>query len=127
MKLTLSFILATFAGVVFGQSVKSEDITYTYVKLPTNPIQPKVDNYYSTLTSSSAEENAKMMVDFEAEKARAEADYQRELADFPAKQKAADDKYDKEMEAYNSKSTAAKVIERQLLNENSKQIGRAHV
>lgn len=122
MKLTLSFILATFAGVVFGQSVKSEDITYTYVKLPTNPIQPKVDNYYSTLTSSSAEENAKMMVDFEAEKARAEADYQRELADFPAKQKAADDKYDKEMEAYNSKSTAAKVIERQLLNENSKPV-----
>ena len=122
MKLTLSFILATFAGVVFGQSVKSEDITYTYVKLPTNPIQPKVDNYYSTLTSSSAEENAKMMADFEAEKARAEADYQRELADFPAKQKAADDKYDKEMEAYNSKSTAAKVIERQLLNENSKPV-----
>ena len=73
MKLTLSFILATFAGVVFGQSVKSEDITYTYVKLPTNPIQPKVDNYYSTLTSSSAEENAKMMADFEAEKARAVA------------------------------------------------------
>ena len=30
--------------------------------------------------------------------------------------------YDKEMEAYNSKSTAAKVIERQLLNENSKPV-----
>ncbi len=122
MKLTLSLILTSFIGLVYGQSVKSEDITYTYVKLPTNPIQPKVDNYYSVITSSAEGENAKLMAQFEADKARAEADYQRELADYPAKVKAADDKYAKEMEVYNAKSTATKVIEKQLLNENTKPV-----
>jgi hypothetical protein len=106
----------------FAQSVKSEDITYTYVKLPTNPIQLKVDNYYSTITSSSEAANAKLLAEFEADKARAEADYQRELSDYPAKVKAADDKFAKEMEVYNAKSVATKVIEKQLLNENTKPV-----
>ncbi len=122
MKLSLSFILTCLVGMSFAQSVKSEDITYTYVKLPTNPVQPKVDNYYSTITSSAEAENAKLMAEYEAEKARAEADYQREMADYPAKVKAADDKYAKEMEVYNAKSTATKVIEKQLLNENTKPV-----
>jgi hypothetical protein len=122
MKLSLTLILSCFIGLVFGQAVKSEDITYTYVKLPTNPLQPKVDNYYSTITSSSEAANAKLMAEFEADKARAEADYQRELADYPAKVKAADDKFAKEMEVYNAKSTATKVIEKQLLNENTKPV-----
>jgi len=122
MKLTLTFLIASFVGLVFGQNVKSEDITYTYIKLPTNPLQPKVDNYYSTITSSSEAANAKLMAEFEADKARAEADYQRELADYPAKVKAADDKFAKEMEVYNSKSVATKVIEKQLLNENTKPV-----
>jgi hypothetical protein len=122
MKLSLSLILTCLVGMSFAQSVKSEDITYTYVKLPTNPVQPKVDNYYSTITSSAEAENAKLMAEYEAEKARAEADYQREMADYPAKVKAADDKYAKEMEHYNAKSTATKVIEKQLLNENTKPV-----
>ncbi|MEY4289626.1 MAG: hypothetical protein RLZZ30_1714 [Bacteroidota bacterium] len=122
MKLSLSFILTCLVGMSYAQSVKSEDITYTYVKLPTNPVQPKVDNYYSTITSSAEAENAKLMAEYEAEKARAEADYQREMADYPAKVKAADDKYAKEMEVYNAKSTATKVIEKQLLNENTKPV-----
>ncbi len=122
MKFTLSLVLTCFVSLVYGQSVKSEDITYTYVKLPTNPISPKVDNYYSVITSSAEGENAKLMAQFEADKARAEADYQRELADYPAKVKAADDKFAKEMEVYNAKSTATKVIEKQLLNENTKPV-----
>ena len=122
MKLALSFLVASFVGVAFGQNVKSEDITYTYVKLPTNPIQPKVENYYSTITSSAEATNAKLMAEYEAEKARAEADYQREMADYPAKVKAADDKFAKEMEVYNAKSTATKVIEKQILNENTKPV-----
>ena len=122
MKLSLSLILTCFVGMSFAQSVKSEDITYTYVKLPTNPIQLKVDNYYSTITSSSEAANAKLLAEFEADKARAEADYQRELSDYPAKVKAADDKFAKEMEVYNAKSVATKVIEKQLLNENTKPV-----
>ncbi|MFM6934777.1 MAG: hypothetical protein ACKOXP_04990 [Flavobacteriales bacterium] len=122
MKLSLSFVFSAFIGLAFGQSVKSEDITYTYVKLPTNPIQPKIENYYSNITSSAEATNAKLMAEYEAEKARAEADYQRELADYPAKVKAADDKYAKEMEVYNAKSTATKVIEKQILNENTKPV-----
>lgn len=122
MKLLLVVLVAFLAGNVYSQSVKSEDVKYTYVKLPTNPVQSKVSNYQSMITSSSEAENAKILSQFEKDKALAEADYQRELAEYPAKAKTADEKYEKEMAAYNAKSTATKVIEKQLLNENSKPV-----
>jgi hypothetical protein len=116
------FLMLGFVGISFSQSVKSEDVTYTYVKLPTNPISPKVDSYFSMITSAADAENAKLQADYEAEKALAEADYQRQMQDYPARQKAADDNYAKAMEAYNTKSTATKIIEKQLLNENNKPV-----
>lgn len=105
-----------------AQSVKGEQITYTYTKLPSNPVQPKPTNYISSVGAAYDAENQKLMAQYEADKAQAEADYQRDMADYPNKIKAADEKYEREMKAWNEKSTASKIIEKQVLNENNRPV-----
>lgn len=122
MKYSFLLVSGLITVALFGQNLKSEDIKYNYSKLPTNPIQPRVANYMSSMSSSSDEENAKMLAQYEKDKAQAEADYQREMAEYPGKVKAADEKFEKEMAAYNEKSLAKKIVEKQLLNENTKPV-----
>ena len=105
-----------------AQNIKSEDITYNFIKLPLKPVSPKVENYNSSITATYEAENNKLLALFEADKARAEADYQREMSEYPAKIKAADDKYEREMKAWDEKSTALKIVEKQLLNENNRPV-----
>jgi hypothetical protein len=62
------------------------------------------------------------MVQYEAEVATAEADFQKEQAAYPSKVKAAEDKYAAEMVEWEKKSLAEKVVEKQLLNENNKPV-----
>ncbi len=115
-----TLILALALGLnAFAQSVKGEQLTYTYVKLPTNPVQPKPAFYQAFVNAAYEVENQKLLDQFEKDKAQAEADYQREMAEYPNRLKAADDKYAKEMEAWNAKSTASKILEKQVLNENN--------
>ena len=122
MKKSTLFVALALAFNSFAQSVKGEQITYTYVKLPSNPVQPKPTAYTATVTAAYEAENQKLMAQYEADKAQAEADYQRDMADLPNKQKAADDKFEREMKAWNEKSTASKIIEKQVLNENNKPV-----
>lgn len=122
MKNSFFLAISLMAGTLLGQSVKSEDLKYNYSKLPTNPLQPRVANYQSSLSSSSDEENAKLLAQYEKDKAQAEADYQREMSEYPGKVKAADEKFEKEMAAYNEKSLTKKIVEKQLLNENTKPV-----
>ena len=122
MKTSLFLFTLIFSGFIFSQSVKGEDITFTYVKLPSNPITPKPTNYLSYVTASYEAENQKLLTQFEADKAQAEADYQREMAELPNKQKASDEKYEREMKAWNEKSTASKIIESKVLNENNRPV-----
>jgi hypothetical protein len=122
MKTSLLLFTLIFSGFLFSQSVKGEDITFTYVKLPSNPITPKPTNYLSYVTASYEAENQKLLTQFEADKAQAEADYQREMAELPNKQKASDEKYEREMKAWNEKSTASKIIESKVLNENNRPV-----
>jgi len=119
--ITLFLSLAVFASLT-AQNIKDEKVSYQYVKLPSNPIAPKPANYTAVLVSTADAENARLLANYEAEKIQAETDYQRELAEYDKRVKAAEDQYAKDMEAYNSKSTAAKIVERQLLNENSKPV-----
>ncbi len=119
MKLFTGILFSIFSLSVMAQSVKDENISYTYIKLPSNPVQPKPSNYISNVSAAYEAENQKLMAQYEADKAQAEADYQRDLADYPNKVKAADEKYEREMEAWNNKSTASKIIEKQVLNENN--------
>lgn len=122
MKKTTLFVAIALAFNSFAQSVKGEQITYTYTKLPTNPVQPKPTTYTASVTAAYEAENQKLMAQYEADKVQAEADYQRDMADLPNKQKAADDKFEREMKAWNEKSTASKIIEKQVLNENNKPV-----
>jgi len=120
-KLSLLVSLAVFVSLS-GQNIKDEKVQYQYVKLPSNPVSPKPANYTAVLVSTADAENARMLANFEAEKIQAENDYQRELAEYDKRVKAADEQYAKDMEAYNAKSTATKIVERQLLNENTKPV-----
>jgi hypothetical protein len=122
MKINFFVVFFILGGIVFGQNIKSEDLKYNYVKLPTTPIQPRVANYQSSLSSASDEENAKILAQYEKDKAQADADYDREMAEYPVKVKAADEKYEKAMAEYNDKSLAKKILEKQLLNENTKPV-----
>ncbi|MFM8963681.1 MAG: hypothetical protein ACKOGD_07560, partial [Sphingomonadales bacterium] len=122
MKKTILFVALALAFNSLAQSVKGEQITYTYTKLPSNPVQPKPTNYNSSVTAAYDVENQKLMAQYEADKAQAEADYQRDMADYPNKIKAADEKYEREMKAWNEKSTASKIIEKQVLNENNRPV-----
>ncbi len=120
---TFLFLFILFLTLnLTAQNIKSEDITYNFIKLPMKPVSPKVENYNSSITATYEAENNKLLALFEADKARAEADYQREMSEYPAKIKAADDKYEREMKAWDEKSTALKIVEKQLLNENNRPV-----
>lgn len=122
MKKSTLFLALALGINTFAQSVKGEQLTYTYVKLPTNPVQPKPTAYIASVVAAYEAENQNLLAQFEADKAQAEADYQRDLADLPNKQKAADDKFEREMKAWDEKSTASKIIEKQVLNENNRPV-----
>ena len=122
VKKTTLIVALALAFNSLAQRVESEKITYTYTKLPTNPVQPKPTTYNATVTAAYEAENQKLMAQYEADKAQAEADYQRDMADYPNKVKAADEKFEREMKAWNEKSTASKIIEKQVLNENNKPV-----
>ena len=122
MKKSTLFLALALGINTFAQSVKGEKLTYTYVKLPTNPVQPKPTAYIASVVAAYEAENQNLLAQFEADKAQAEADYQRDLADLPNKQKAADDKFEREMKAWDEKSTASKIIEKQVLNENNRPV-----
>ena len=120
---TFLFLFILFLTLnLTAQNIKSEVITYNFIKLPLKPVSPKVENYNSSITETYEAENNKLLALFEADKARAEADYQREMSEYPVKIKAADDKYEREMKAWDEKSTALKIVEKQLLNENNRPV-----
>ncbi len=122
MKSFLPIMAFAIVATASAQNIKSEDVQYNYIKLPTNPLNPKPANYYSSVVSVADAENAKLKAKYEADKIQAENDYQRDLLDYSAKVKAADEQYAKDMEAWNAKSTAKKILERELLNENNKPV-----
>ena len=64
--LFIPFALISFT--FFAQNLKSEDITYNYVKLPTNPLNPKPESYSTYVTASYEEENKKILAQYEADK-----------------------------------------------------------
>lgn len=122
------FSIVLLAGMLFNtisaQNIKSEKVTYTYVKLPTNPVKPKPTSYYSQIQSGSESINAELKAKYEADLVAAESEYQDATNNYQANLKAADEQYLKEMEEYNNKSMAKKLVEKQLLNENTKPVKR---
>jgi hypothetical protein len=117
------FSIILLAGILFttvsAQNIKSEKVTYTYVKLPTNPVKPKPASYYSQIQSGAESINAELKSRYETDLNQAENEYQEAQNNYQANLKAADEQYLKEMEEYNNKSMAKKLVEKQLLNENT--------
>lgn len=127
-------LAATFSKVISAQSIKDNDITYSYVRTPLEPLKG-FTNYQSKVELSYAAENAAMKADYEKKCEEAEAQYQKDVAEFPqktkeaeakyeldmkaweVKDKEAEDKYQKELAEYNKKSTAQKLADQKLLNE----------
>jgi hypothetical protein len=105
---------------VFAQRIKSDKFDYKYIKLPAEPIDKSIKNYQSAIFAPFEIENQRLRNEYEAEKIKAEEDYQKELAAYPELVKAADEKYAKEMEAWKKKSLVDKIVEKEILNENNK-------
>ena len=60
MKIASTLLLLLLSVTIFGQNIKSEDVKYNYVKLPTNPLNPKPASYFSSIKASYEEENKKI-------------------------------------------------------------------
>lgn len=110
--------LITFA--TFAQKVDKYEVEFNYIQLPNNPLPKDIVNYSSDVILSYEEEILR-------EKQKAQDEFDRAMAEYPAQVEEAklrhDEQmkhYEEEMATYNAKSTGAKIIEKQLLNEDSK-------
>lgn len=108
----------------FGQRVKNETIEYNYLQLPSEPLDPSIKNYQSTLTQEYLEDNAEKQAKYEADAVAAQEKLEQEEAEYPALVEAAEKKYEEEMKEWNEKSVADKVIEKKILNEDNKPVKR---
>jgi hypothetical protein len=124
LKNSFFLILALTAQPVLSQNVKQEVVNYQYIQLPMSPVDKSISNYQSKITASYIEENNRKTAEYESEKALAQEEYDRKMAAYPAAVAAADAAFANEMKAYNEKSLAEKVVEKQLLNENTKPVKR---
>lgn len=122
-------ILLAFCLIIFSsslslqsQNVKSDKVEYIYIRLPLNPLSLPVKNYQSFVFATYEEKNAEKIAAYEAEKKKAEDEYQAEMAAYPALVQEAKDKYAYELDEWNKKSLGEKVVEKQILNENNKPV-----
>ncbi len=105
-----------------AQNVKSEDISYHFIKLPLNPLPQSVKNYQSSIFANYEADNKKKKDQYEAELKQAELEYQKEVNEYPAKVKAAEAKYQLAKAEWDKKSMGEKFVEKQVLNEDNKPV-----
>jgi hypothetical protein len=105
------------AGNIIAQKIIDKDISFTYIRLPQEPIGRAYQNYQSYVVPAYAAENAAKKADYEKKKADADAQYQMDLAIWSQKDKAAQDQYNRDMDTYNKKTTAQKLLDQNLLNQ----------
>ena len=120
--INLLFLLMIVSSSVFGQNVKKDEIPYNYIKLPNEPLNKSITNYYAEIFAAYEADNKKKTDEYLAEKQKAEGDYEKEMNAYPALVKAAEEKYEKEMEEWNKKSLGQKVVEKEIMNENNKPV-----
>jgi hypothetical protein len=109
------FLTASFS---FGQNMKKEKMTVSYIQPPIVHLEEGMGYTNQVILDYEAEINAEL--------AKAEEEYQQALAEYPEKEAVAKTAYDqryaeyeKALEEWNSKGTMGKIIEKQVL-ENSK-------
>ena len=113
---TAAFFLT--ASLSFGQNMKKEKMTVSYIQPPIVHLEEGMGYTSQVILDYEAEINAEL--------AKAEEEYQQALAEYPEKEAVAKTAYDqryaeyeKALEEWNSKGTMGKIIEKQVL-ENSK-------
>lgn len=106
--------------LIYAQKVEKVNTVFEYNRLPLKPLDQRVKSYQSEVILDYVKA-------IEEDKQKLEEEYQRELAEYPKLVKAweqekleAEEKYNREMEEYNKKSTATKILEKQILEENTK-------
>jgi len=123
MKVLTLLVLTTFICFwVSGQKVEKDKIIYEYNQLPLKPLDKRIKNYQGDVVLEYVKA-------IDADKQKNEDDYQKALAAYPAQiaewekaKKEVEDKYNKDLEEYNNKSTATKIIEKQVLEQNTKPV-----
>ena len=113
---TAAFFLT--ASLSFGQNMKKEKMTVSYIQPPIVHLEEGMGYTNQVILDYEAEINAEL--------AKAEEEYKQALAEYPEKEAVAKTAYDqryaeyeKALEEWNSKGTMGKIIEKQVL-ENSK-------
>ncbi len=115
---TAAFIAQTFFVFVgYGQKLKTEQITYSYTRLPALPVKG-ITNYQVSFEAAYEAKNQQSLKDYNDQKMAAVEKYRKDVASYEIMVKAANDHYDKEMAEYNKKSFGSKLAEKSLLDNN---------
>lgn len=121
MKKLFSTLIFTFCiWQVFSQSIKSEIIEYNFSNLPSTPLPSSVKNYWVIVEPTYIETNKKLLEEYNFEAKKAEDEFMAAMSQYNMDVKKADDEYTKAMDEYNKKGMGAKVVEKVLLNDNTK-------
>jgi hypothetical protein len=105
---------------VYGQKLKSEQIAYSYNRLPALPVKG-ITNYQVSFEAAYEARNQQALKDYDQQKLAAEEKYRKDVAAYTGLVKLANERYDKEMADYNKKSLGSKLVEKGLLD-NSKPV-----
>jgi hypothetical protein len=108
-------VTAFYAAAGYAQKLKTEQIPYSYNRLPALPIKG-ITNYQVTFEAAYEAKNQQALKDYDQQKFAAEEKYRKDVAVYAVQVKAANDRYDKEMAEYNKKSFGAKLAEKSLLD-----------
>jgi hypothetical protein len=122
MRKPLLVLLILLPVCIYSQKIRSEEITYTWSKLPLQPLDPSIKNYTARIEAVYEAKNKQLMEEYQAAKQRAQEKYEKELAKNPAAVKAAEARYEKEMAEYRQKSLGTKIVEKAILGENTKPV-----
>lgn len=106
----------------YSQKIRSDEIVYSYSKLPAQPLSSSLKNYTVRIDAVYEEKNRQLTAEYEAAKRKAQDKYDKEMTEYPAAVKAAEAKYEKELEEYKKKSLGTKIVEKSLLGENTKPV-----
>ena len=100
-----------------AQSIKDNDVTFVYVRLPKEPLGKSYTNYQGKVEMSYVAENAAKKAEYDQKLANVEVQYQKDMEDWKVRDAQAQAQYDKDMAEYNKKGTAEKIADKKLLNE----------
>jgi hypothetical protein len=116
----LLFALCTFSAT--AQRIKGDDIEYSFTQLPLHPLEKAIKNYSVKILPAYEEKNKQLLADYTTAQKAAKEKYDKDLATYAVEVKTAEQQYEKELEEYNKKNTVTKILEKNVLGENTKPV-----